>query len=101
MKEKMSQDIVGASGTVESEIQRECIFQGSIAAHMETLMVGLRPHIMDAACLPDGFSQILFMNIEVEAAAGVIKHVDSGFIAYNPRYDLPCTIVVKAKWDGT
>jgi len=100
MEEEVNQDIVGASYTVESEIQRECIFQSSIAAHMETLMVGLRPHILDAACLPDSFSQILFMNIEVVAATGVNGLVDGGLKAYNSCYYLPRTIIVEAKWEG-
>ena len=51
VKKKVSQNVVSTSPTDESEIKREGIFKGTTTTHMEALMVGLRPHILDATCL--------------------------------------------------
>jgi hypothetical protein len=84
VKKKVSQNVVSASLTDESEIKREGIFKGTITTHMEALMVGLRPHILDAACLSHSSSIKYIVEIKVETATGINGLVYRGFNTYNP-----------------
>ena len=50
---------------------------------MEALMFGLRPHILDTACLSHSSSIIYFVEMKVETAIGINGLVYRAFNAYN------------------
>ena len=100
VKKKVSQNVVSASLTDKSEIKREGIFQGSTTTHMEALMVGLRPHVLDTTCLSHSSSSKYVVEMKVETATGINGLVYRGFNTYNSGYDLPRTIIEEAKGEG-
>ena len=79
----MSEDVVSAPSTQESEIKREGLFQSSATTDTKAIMVSLRPHVLVTAGLSHGSSIEYIVKISVETTIGICGNVYRGFNAYN------------------
>ena len=83
MKKNVQQNVVSTSPTDESEIECVGVFKGTTTTHMEALMVGLRPHVLDTACLSHSSSLKYVVEMKVITAIGINGLVYCGFNTYN------------------
>jgi len=83
VNENVSQNVVGTAPTEKSEVYREGLFQGSTTAGIKTVMVCLRPDVLDATCFSHGSSIEYVVEMSVETSTTVGGNVYRGFDAYH------------------